>query len=104
MHKVQLKVDAKHCCPDCPAPTPQQEEPCEADVALTGKLTMECCCPRLYTRTFHTQLAPQSEAALLAYLAATAAAWEAGNYLLLGHSIVDTGSGWLFGLTVGWYA
>lgn len=104
-HKVNLKAEATRCCPDCPAPNPQtDEEPCIADVALTGQLTMQCCCPRLYTRSFFTQLAPQTEAQLKTYGDGTVAAWEGAGYLIMAHSIVDTGAGWMLGLTVGWYA
>ena len=42
--------------------------------------------------------------ALISFLAATTTSWEAGGYVILAHSITDTGSNWLLGLTVGWYA
>ncbi len=102
-HNVECKKEATRCCPSTPPPDPQAE-PCMADVELTGKLTMECCCPQMYTRTFFIQLGPQTEPQLNAFVNGTVAAWEGAGYLVLAHSIVDTGAGWMIGLTVGWYA
>ena len=89
--------------PDCPAPTPQQEDPCEGDIQLSGKLVYHCCCPRLYTRTFILKLGPQTEPQLMTTAQGTVNAWEAGGYLVLAHSLTDLGSEWLFNLTIGWY-
>ena len=100
--KLQQKTDA--CVPQVQCPQPQAED-CNAEVQLTGKLMhMECCCPRLYTRTYIIDIGPQTEPQLQAYLANTVASWENAGYLILGHSLVDTGAGWKLGLTVGWYA
>lgn len=103
-HNVQAKQEANRCTPDCPAPQPQQEEPCEGEVRLTGALVMPCCCPRLHTRSFAIQVGPQTEAQVQAYIQATVNAWEGAGYLIMAHSLTDIGGGWLLNLTVGWYA
>ncbi len=102
-HDVKIVVQQDRCEPDIPPPGTQQE-PCEADVQLAGKLTMECCCPRLYTRTQIVNIGPQSEASLINFLQGTVNAYETTGYLVLAHSLIDTGAGWALGLTVGWYA
>ena len=103
-HDVNANVQQDAIHPDCPAPTPQQEDPCEGDLTLSGKLVMPCCCPRLYTRTFILDLPPQTETALTAQKQATVNAWETAGYLILAHSTEDTGAGTRLGLTVAWYA
>ncbi len=80
------------------APQTQEQEYCE------GKIMMPCCCPRLYTRTQILQLGPQSEPDLQNLLQTTVSNYEASGYLVLGHSLIDTGAGWVLGLTIGWYA
>lgn len=105
-HTVQNKADSKCCQPDCPAPPGTDQEPCTGTLqgAITGTVTMECCCPRLYSRTFIVQVPPQTEGSLQAYLQNTVNAYEAGGYVVLAHSLVDAGAGWMLGLSVGWYA
>ena len=104
-HKVQAVFKNNTIHPDCPAPTPQQEEPCEGELqgSITGKVYLKCCCPRLYTATAILEIGPQTVAQLRAILQNTASAWETNNYLLLGSHITDTGGGWIVGLHIGWY-
>ena len=102
-HEVKPVIQNDCACPDVPPPTTEQE-PCEADIQLAGKLFLECCCPRLYTRTQIIQIGPQSEGNLQAFLQGTVNAYEGAGYVVLGHSLIDTGAGWLLGLTVGWFA
>ena len=111
MTDVKAVVKADHCEPSCPCPetpTTQQDEPCMGTFtgAISGTVQMECCCccPQLRTRTFHVDIGPRTLPALIAFLQNTTAAWENGGYVILAHSITDTGSNWLLGLTVGWYA
>lgn len=98
---LEVIQQADHCGPSEPPPTPQSEHDCTG--TIQGTVRMECCCPRLMTRTFVVNIGPQSEPSLIAFILATAGAWEASGYLILGHSIVDAGAGWVFGFTVGWY-
>ena len=102
-HKVEPVNQGDHCEPNVPPPT-TEEERCEADVQLAGKLYLECCCPRLYSETQIVNIGPQSEGDLQAFLQGTVNAYEGVGYVVLAHSLVDTGAGWLLGLTVGWYA
>lgn len=88
--------------PDCPAPTPQQKEPCTG--TITGTVQMECCCPRLYTRTFALLLPPDFAANIQGTIQSTVNNYESNGYLVLAHSLTDSGGGWLLGLTIGWYA
>lgn len=111
-HDVQAVINGEHCEPSTPAPTPQNEEPCEGEIVgkahgcldITGTVTMPCCCPRLYTRTFVIDLPPQSNPSVSGTIQATVNAWEAAGYLILAHGVMDTGPGYRVTLTVGWYA
>ena len=105
-HTVNPKVQQDGIHPDCPAPTPQQQEPCEGEImgTISGKLIYECCCDRLYTRTFAIKVGPQTDDQVVATIQSTVSAWEANGYLVLAHSITDLGGSWLVGITVGWYS
>lgn len=106
-HDVKAVVEQDCCKPDCPAPTPQQtDEYCEGTLTgtINGTVRMEkCCCPQLMTRTFIVDIGPRNLAALIAFLQSTVTAYETTGYLVLAHSLTDTGSNWLLGLTIGWY-
>lgn len=104
-HKFTNQATKDCCKPDCPPPSTDQE-PCTGTLngAITGTVTMECCCPRQYTRTFIVNIGPQSEGALITYLQNTVNAYENAGYQIVAHSLVDVGAGWLLGLTVGYYA
>lgn len=91
-------------CDPCPVPTTQEECIGELTGSITGAISMPCCCPRLYTRTFVLNIGPQTEPTLLTFLQGTVTAWETSGYLVLGHSTTDIGAGWKFSFTVGWYA
>lgn len=86
------------CGPSEPAPQQTNEEYCE------GTIRIPCCCPKLMTRTFIVPIGPQTEPQVAGFMSTTVNNYEANGYLILGHSLVDTGAGWLLGLTVGWYA
>ena len=103
-HSVNAEVKNNVINPDCPAPTPQQED-CVGTGTIQGTVTlnMPCCCPRLYTRTFVIRLNPSDIPTLEGNIASTVNAWEAAGYLVLGHSLTDVGGGWLINLTIGWY-
>ena len=102
-HEVKAVLQDDCCRPDCPPPT-TENEPCEGDIQLAGKIALECCCPRLYTQTQIVAIGPQSEASLVTFLQGTVTAYETSGYLVLAHSLIDTGAGWALGLTIGWYA
>lgn len=96
-------VQGADCCkPSEPCDPPTTQNVCEGQI--TGVMTYECCCPLLYTRSFIVNIGPQSEGALIAYLQSTVSAYEAANFRVIAHSLIDTGSGWVLGLTIGWYA
>ena len=94
MENVQ-KTDG--CEPNEPAPQ-QETEYCE------GTFKMEKCCCKLNSRTFIVSIGPQTEPQLAAFTQNTVSNYEANGYVVLAHSLVDTGSGWLLGLTIGWTA
>lgn len=73
------------------------EHPCD------GTLRIHCCCPQLTTSTFTHDFGPQTEAQLLAAADSLLSAWEAAGYLVIAHSLVDTGAGWAMVITVGAY-
>ena len=104
-HDVQNQMDNDCCKPDCPPPS-TQDEPCTGTLsgAITGTVTMDCCCPRLYSRTFILNPPPQTIAQLQTYLQNTVSAYENSGYIVLAHSVTDAGGGWVVGLTVAWYA
>ena len=93
--RIVTKPD--HCHPHAPCPVPQ-EETCK------GTISLDCHCPRLFTRTFVQNIGPQTEPALRANVQTTANAWEAGGYVVQALNVLDTGAGWMLTLTVGWYA
>lgn len=109
--KVQNKVTANSCEPSTPAPTPQQEEPCEGVLTgrahgcleIEGKVEMPCCCPQLRSQTFIVPINPQGIPQLQGFLQNTVTAYENQGYVILAHSLIDSGSGWVLGLTIGWY-
>jgi len=96
-------VKEDRCEPNMPCPQPEPRD-CEGDITLQGKLVMECCCPQLRTKTFIINIGPQTEASLFTFLQNTVDSWESNGYLVMAHSLVDTGAGWGLGLTVGYYA
>lgn len=98
MAELQVKQTAERCEPSQPAPQQTENPMCN------GTFQMECCCPKLRTRTFALQLGPMTEAQLRTYIQNTVNAYESSGYMILGHSLVDIGAGWMLGLTVGWYA
>ena len=102
-HEVKAIVEQDCCRPDCPPPG-TQEQPCEGDIQLAGKVVLDCCCPRLYSRTQIVNIGPQSEANLINFLQNTVSAYEAQGYIVLAHSLIDVGAGWVLGLSVAWYA
>lgn len=83
--------------PNEPAPQQEEQEYCE------GKIMLPCCC-KLQTRTQILNIGPQTEAQLITLLQTTVSNYEASGYLILAHSLIDTGAGWALGLTIGWYA
>ena len=93
------------CCPQEPPPSTDQE-PCQGTLtgSISGTVTMDCCCPRLYSRTFIVTIGPQSEGSLVAFLQNTVNSYENMGYVVLAHSLIDTGAGWVLGLSIGWYA
>ena len=104
MSNVKAVAGQKGVTPSEKAPvvtqTDGESHPCD------GTLKIECCCPptpQIVTRTFHQNIGPQSEAALIAFLMATTTAWENAGYLILAHNATDIGAGWMFNFTVGWY-
>ena len=100
---VEAVKDGDAYKPNADAPGTQDEhELCEAEIQ--GMIKMPCCCPRLYTRTQILSLGPQTEAQLVNLLQSTVSNYEASGYLVLAHSLIDTGAGWALGLTIGWYA
>lgn len=86
-----------HCEPNEPAPQAEHEM-CE------GKIMIECCCPRLQTRTFTLEIGPQTVQQMRGYANATVNNYENAGYVILSMMLVDSGAGWVFGFTVGWYA
>ena len=86
---------------DCPDPMPGTQQEHECDISLTGKLRM--CCPCLMSRTFVIDLNPSDLASMKAAVGTTAQAYEAGGWIVLGHSFADVGAGWVLFLTIGWY-
>lgn len=90
------------CKPDTPAQPQATKDPCTGEIH--GTVSMECCCPMLRTRTFIVSIGPQTEPQVAAYLQNTVNAYEGSGYMILAHSLVDVGAGWLLGLTVAWYA
>lgn len=92
-----------------PEPTPQQTDPCVGQLtgSITGTVTMEnccCCCPQLRTRTFIVPISPQTVPQLQTFMQNTVNSYEAQGFVVLAHSLTDTGAGWTLGLTIGWYA
>ncbi len=90
-----LKPD--HCHPKVHCPERHDVEDC------TGTISLKCHCPLLRTKTFVLALPPQTEAQLAAFETNTFNAWENAGFLVMAHSILDTGAGWGFAFTVGWY-
>ena len=103
---LQVVQKADRCEPSEPAPQQQDQEPCQGTLegSISGTLRMDCCCPRLITRTFIIQLPPQQVSNLLQVLQNTVGAYENNGYMVLAHSLTDTGGGWMLGLTIGYYA
>ena len=91
-------VNSDGCVPDAPAPQQNEPEYCH------GTIKMECCCPRLYTRTFIVPIGPQTEPQVTTFLGNTVTSYESNGYLVMAHGLVDVGAGWLLTLTIGWYA
>ncbi len=96
----QMVQHDSHCEPQ--EPPPGTDDVCEG--TITGTVRLECCCPRLYSRTLQANIGPQAEADMANFIVATANSYEANGYVVLGHSLTDTGAGWRLFLTVGWYA
>ncbi len=102
-HDVKIVVQQDHCEPDIPPPPTTDQGPCEGDIQLAGRIVLNCECCRLVSRTNIVNIGPQTEASLITFLQGTVNAYEGMGYVVLAHSLVDTGSGWLLGLTVAWY-
>ncbi len=91
--------DKTHCRPHEPRPHHEHHDHHKCH----GTIELDCHCPILKTKTFVLNVGPQTEATLLTFEGNTFAAWENAGYNIMAHSITDTGSGWLFVFTVGWY-
>ncbi len=89
-----------HCAPS----QPQQHHE-DHDDDCKGEIVLHCNshCHQLRTRSFVINVAPQTEAQLRAFMQNTFNAWQNANYLVMAHSVIDTGSGWTFTFTVGYY-
>jgi hypothetical protein len=77
----------------------------QGSLSLQGRIMMECdCCgSRFKTKTQILQVPPQTETSFDAFLQAQVDAIENAGKLVIAHSIVDAGAGWIVGLTVGEY-
>ena len=77
----------------------------EGSIALQGRIRLECdCCgARFKTKTQIIQVPPQTEGSFDSFLQAQVDAIENSGKLVIAHSIVDAGAGWIVGLTVGEY-
>ncbi len=95
--KAAVVLKGDHCHPQHRCPDPHEHDHCE------GTIKLDCHCAKLRTQTFIVNIGPQSEPSLNSFLQTTVNAWEAAGFLILGHSLIDTGAGWMLGLTVGWY-
>lgn len=99
-----------HYGPEAPAPDVREnDEPCEGTIEGTSTLSGtirfkgDCCCPKLKTETLIIDTGPIGDAALVTLLQATTQDYEANNYLVLAHSLLDAGGSRVIGLTIGWY-
>jgi len=94
---IELKKDDKGCYPVHPHH--------HDDHSLChGSIKLDCVCPMLKTKTFVLNIGPQTEVSLNSFQVTTFNSWEVAGYLIMAHSLVDTGAGWGFAFTVGWYA
>lgn len=75
----------------------------QGSICLSGRIQMNCDCCKLRTRTQIIQVPPQTETSFDGFLQAQVDAVENAGKLVLAHSIVDAGAGWIVGLTVGEY-
>lgn len=94
---LDIKQQADRCAPSEPAPQIEEQEYCE------GTIKMQCCCPRLQTRSWALSIGPQNTEQARAFVQNTAQTWEANGYIVLAYGITDIGGGWLLTLTVGYY-
>ena len=109
-HDVTNVTGADGCHPDMPAPEVPtttgdgDEHPHNCHGHINGTVSLHCCCPRLHSRTWAVEVGPRTEPQLRSYAASTLNAYEAAGYVVLAHSLVDAGAGWILTLTIGWYA
>jgi hypothetical protein len=94
-----------------PAPTNDDngggDDGMECHGSIQGTIRLECdgCggCEKLKTETNIISVPPQTEGNFANFLQTTVSNYENDGYLILAHSVVDVGGGWLVGLTIGWY-
>jgi hypothetical protein len=77
----------------------------QGSMQFSGAIRLECdCCgSRFKTKTQILQVPPQTEQSFDSFLQAQVDAIENAGKLVIAHSIVDAGAGWIVGLTVGEY-
>ncbi len=104
-HKCEVVQKPDHCHPSHPAPGQHDDHDEHCTGEIQGTVTLHCDnhCHQLRTRTFVINEPPQTEVVSRAFEQNTFNAWENAGYLVLAHSLLDTGGGREFILTVGWY-
>jgi hypothetical protein len=75
----------------------------QGSINLQGRIMMQCdCCGcRFKTKTTILQVPPQTEQSFDQFLQTQVDNIENSGKLVIAHSIVDAGAGWIVGLTVG---
>ncbi len=98
--ELTFKQNTDHC-----APSHAHEEHHDEDNHCHGTVELKCNnhCHQLRTRSFVVNVPPQNEVQLRAFIQNTFNAWQNAGYLIMAHSVIDTGAGWTFAFTVGFY-
>ncbi len=104
-HKCEVVLKPDHCHPSHPAPGQHDDhdEHCKGEIQGTVTLHCDNHCHQLRTRTMIVAISPRTEPQLRAFELATFQAWENAGYLIMAHSLIDTGAGWSLTFTVAWY-